>query len=109
MSSLLLSQLRATDVAGRYGGEEILVILTQSEIEGARLLAERWREGVESAVFESADGDTIKARISIGLAPYDGSMESPDDLVAAADSALYRAKEAGRNRVETTETVACED
>ena len=101
VSSLLLSQLRATDIAGRYGGEEILVILTQTELEGAHLLAERWREAVESTGFESPAGETIQARISIGLAPYDASMKSPDDLVAAADAALYRAKDGGRNRVET--------
>ena len=109
VSSLLLSQLRATDVAGRYGGEEVIVILAQSDLEGARLLAERWREAIESASFESPDGKTIEARISIGLAPYDASMKSPDDLVAAADAALYRAKGAGRNRVETAETVVAED
>lgn len=100
VSSLLLSQLRATDVAGRYGGEEVLGILAQSEIQGAALLAERWREGVESTEFESSDGAAIHVTLSIGLAAYGPSMKSPDDLVAAADAALYRAKEAGRNRVE---------
>ena len=101
VSALLLSQLRATDVAGRYGGEEIIVVLAQSELEGAKLVAERWRENVESARFDSGDAQGLEARISIGLATYDPNMKTPDDLVAAADAALYRAKEAGRNRVET--------
>jgi diguanylate cyclase (GGDEF)-like protein len=103
VSSLLLSQLRATDVAGRYGGEEVVLILAQSELYGARLLAERWRQAVEAAHFDSPEGDPIEVRISIGLAGFDPSMKSPDDLVAAADAALYRAKAGGRNRIEVTE------
>ena len=98
--ALLLSQLRATDVAGRYGGEEIMVILPQSELPGARLLAERWRQGVEEAAFESSEGESIHAEISIGLAAYHPSMKSPEELVIAADTALYCAKDLGRNRVE---------
>jgi len=101
VSALLLSQLRATDVAGRYGGEELLVVLAQSELEGAALLAERWREAVESTPFDCGEGQRVATKISIGLAAYDPEMKSPDDLVAAADAALYRAKQNGRNRVET--------
>ncbi len=100
VSSLLLSELRATDVAGRYGGEEVIVILAQSELEGARLLAERWRSVVEQTQFESTDGAAIETRISIGIAGFGPGMKAPDDLVAAADVALYRAKERGRNCVE---------
>jgi diguanylate cyclase (GGDEF)-like protein len=100
VSALLLSELRATDVAGRYGGEELLVILAQSDLKGAMLLAERWRETVHSTHFDCGEGQQVDANISIGLAAYDPEMKSPDDLVAAADAALYRAKEKGRNRVE---------
>jgi two-component system cell cycle response regulator len=100
VSKILLSQLRATDVAGRWGGEEILLIMAQSDERGARLLAERWREQVESALFEVSNGDPLRVQVSIGVASYASSMKTPDDLVAAADAALYRAKQAGRNRVE---------
>jgi two-component system cell cycle response regulator len=103
MASLLLSQLRATDVAGRYGGDEVLVILAQSELDGAGLLAERWRQAMESTSFEAPDAQAIEATVSIGVATYDASLKSPEELVAAADAALYRAKEKGRNRVEAAE------
>ena len=99
VSSLLLSQLRATDVAGRYGGEEIIVVLAQSGLEGAELLANRWRGVVEETVFHTPDGDPVKVTISMGLAGYTPAVKSPDDLVSAADAALYRAKKAGRNQV----------
>jgi diguanylate cyclase (GGDEF)-like protein len=103
VASLLLSQLRATDVAGRYGGEEFIVVLAQSELEGGRLLAERWRRAVAGATFEAPEGDAVSVQISIGLAAYDSEMKTAEDLVAAADAALYRAKEAGRNRIEMEE------
>lgn len=104
VSSLLLSQLRATDLAGRFGGDEVLVILAQSEPEGAAQLAERWREAVESAPFEAPDADPVEATISIGVARLEPSMSTAADVVAAADAALYRAKQGGRNRVEVTKS-----
>jgi diguanylate cyclase (GGDEF)-like protein len=104
VSSLLLSQLRATDVAGRYGGEEIIVVLAQSGLEGAELLANRWRGAVEETVFHTPDGDPVKVTISMGLAGYTPAVKSPDDLVSAADAALYRAKKAGRNQVAVAES-----
>lgn len=103
VSDLLMSQLRATDVAGRYGGEEILVILSENDSDGGRTVAERWRESVETARFKSLDERDISARISIGVASYHHGLASPEDLLAAADAALYRAKAAGRNRVEVAD------
>ncbi len=101
VSSCLLARLRATDVGGRYGGEEILVILHQSSVEGAAILAERWRKDVEAAKFEAPDGRAITSSISIGVAQYGKEMESPEGLIAAADAALYEAKRGGRNRLVT--------
>ena len=103
ISEILLSQLRATDVAGRYGGEEILVVLSQSQIEGAGMLEERWRQAVQEARFDTADGDEVFITVSMGVAAYCETMEAPEDLVALADAALYRAKSQGRNRVEVDE------
>ncbi len=103
VASILLEELRATDVAGRYGGDELTVVL-QSDIDGARVLAERWREQLAEAEFDAGVEEPLKVQVSIGVASYDTRMKSPDDLVAAADAALYRAKAAGRNRVEAAET-----
>jgi len=100
VSSLLLSQLRATDVAGRFGGEEFLVVLAQSELEGGSRMAERWRRSVEEETFRTPEDEPVHVEISIGLAAFEPRMSSAEDLVAAADAALYRAKDAGRNRVE---------
>jgi diguanylate cyclase (GGDEF)-like protein len=100
VSELLTGSLRATDTAGRYGGEELLVVLPQNTGKGGAVLAERWRRKVGKALYETPDGEDISVTISIGVAEYRSELESPDDLVAAADKALYRAKEKGRNRVE---------
>jgi len=100
VSEVLRQSLRAPDVAGRYGGEEILVILPQTDAGGAAQMAERWRDSVEKAAFASPDGQSIGVTVSIGVAAFDTAHASPEDLVSDADAALYRAKADGRNRVE---------
>ncbi len=99
VSRVLLDQLRVTDVAGRYGGEEILVVLSQNGVDGAEVLAERWRMAVEGAEFDTPDGRKVQVRISVGVAQFDPSMENGEALIARADSALYAAKGGGRNQV----------
>jgi diguanylate cyclase (GGDEF)-like protein len=99
VADLLRERLRASDVAGRYGGEEFIVILPQNDVEGAMVFAERWREDVEAARFESPDGEVIPVTLSVGLAAYGPAIETPEALLRKADQALYAAKAAGRNRV----------
>lgn len=99
VSSLLLEQVRATDVAGRFGGEEILIVLAHNDAAGASVLAERWRMRVQEAAFESAKGAVIRVQISLGIAQLDPTMTTADQLLARADEALYRAKSDGRNCV----------
>jgi diguanylate cyclase (GGDEF)-like protein len=99
VSDLLRSLLRATDVAGRFGGEEFLVILPQTDREGAHTLAERWRQSLELTALEAPDGKRIRTTVSVGVAEFLAHMARPDDLVQAADDALYSAKTNGRNRV----------
>ena len=98
LGALFQSVVRRTDVAGRYGGEEFLLIHPQSTATGAAQMAERLRAAIEAARFE-ASGECFKLTISLGVAEYDRSMTSARDLVAAADRALYAAKRGGRNRV----------
>jgi diguanylate cyclase (GGDEF)-like protein len=100
VASILLHDLRSTDVAGRYGGEEILVVLAQNEISGARILADRWRTAVEEARHADPAGQVVGVTLSIGVASLGPEMVSPESLVGAADAALYRAKSSGCNRVE---------
>jgi two-component system cell cycle response regulator len=92
----LQAEVRGEDVAGRWGGEEFLVILAETEIEGATRLAERIRESVASAPFTHGPRQFV-VTISAGCAA--GPPGDTDELVRRADTALYRAKAEGRNRV----------
>jgi two-component system cell cycle response regulator len=90
--------IRSGDVSARYGGEEFVTYLAETDTEGARVAAERIRTAIEQHAFV-LDDVSIGVTISIGVAtaPKDGT--SVERLVGAADQALYRAKETGRNRV----------
>jgi diguanylate cyclase (GGDEF)-like protein len=90
-------QLRRGDLSARYGGEEFVVILPGTEEAGAVHLAERIRSALEKSqlIFE---GTRIGVTASLGVAVWDGAAD-PEALVAAADRALYAAKQGGRNQV----------
>jgi two-component system cell cycle response regulator len=90
--------LRATDAAGRYGGEEFLLVLPGTDIAGAHALAERVREAIEETGFDVGAAAPYPVTLSIGVAAL-GDGQSAEALVMAADEALYEAKAAGRNRV----------
>lgn len=96
-ASLMTRTARASDVAGRIGGEEFVLILPDSDQAEAASLAERLRAAVEATVVEGPDGD-IRFTASIGVADRDGT-EALLDLICKADEALYAAKKAGRNQV----------
>jgi diguanylate cyclase (GGDEF)-like protein len=95
----LQRRLRASDIGGRYGGEEFLVILSHGGREGGVSFAEQWRADVEETPVELEDGTPIRTTLSIGVVSYLPSFKDASQLIAAADSALYRAKEGGRNQV----------
>ncbi len=90
----LLSTTRRMNLSARFGGEEFLTILAGSEAEGAHIFAERVQEAL--LLEQPSQGQLT---VSAGVAAYHPSMGSPDELLAAADAALYRAKAEGRNRV----------
>jgi diguanylate cyclase (GGDEF)-like protein len=96
-AAVLRETLRDSDVAGRWGGEEFLLLLPGAEEEGAVLLAERVRIAFASRGIPRVGG--LRVTASFGVAEYAGETRS-EQLVAAADGALYRAKGAGKNRVE---------
>lgn len=95
-------RLRSTDQIGRYGGEEFIVILPETEIEHALDLAEDLRQSVEAIELHTERGEKVVTRVSIGVATLkaDQIPSSAEDLISAADGALYRAKQNGRNRTE---------
>jgi diguanylate cyclase (GGDEF)-like protein len=90
--------LRTTDLAGRIGGEEFLLILPETDIEGALLLAERIRTAVEGAPFRLAP-ESVGITCSLGVAQRSADDRDAGALLARADGALYAAKHAGRNQV----------
>ncbi len=100
VSYVIKSALRDVDDVGRYGGEEFLVILPNTDLEGARNLSERLRESVENHKIPGAP-DELKVTISLGYASYpESNANTYSELIKIADCGLYRAKEKGRNRVE---------
>ena len=89
--------LRGIDCFGRYGGEEFLLILPQTPLDGARIKAERVRHSIENLRFSDIDPE-LRVTVSIGLAEH-RDTEEVDATIHRADIALYRAKKEGRNRV----------
>jgi len=93
--------LRAFDVVARYGGEEFLFVLPDTPLAGAMVVAERLREEVQSLSF-APPMDGLAVTVSLGVASYPSpQVETVSMLLRQADDALYRAKQNGRNRVET--------
>ena len=95
LSKIIKENIRKTDFAARWGGEEFVILAPETDIEGASKLAEKLRKAVESYTFPTVKNITI----SLGVAQYNFE-EKPEDFVVRADMALYKAKEGGRNRVE---------
>ncbi len=104
MAQLFARQVRSWDLVAKYGGDEFTVILPQTERDGAMIVADRLRASVEAHAFPLAAPGSIT--VSLGVSVYPEDAESPATLIESADRALYRAKRAGRNRVETVEKEA---
>lgn len=91
--------VRDVDFVARYGGEELAVALPEMDAEGAAAVGERIREAIAAAAVPTRDGAPLSVTASIGVAVLDLDSFSRQDLIAAADAALYRAKRTGKNRV----------
>ena len=92
---------RGIDIVSRYGGEEVVIILPDAEAPEAYAIAERIRERIEAVPFSiQRETRAIAVTVSIGVSWRQTEDEGPADMLKRADLALYRAKNAGRNRVE---------
>jgi diguanylate cyclase (GGDEF)-like protein len=101
VTDALSSQLRDYDRAGRFGGEEFVVLLPQTTELDAHRIAERLRRHIAELrvpVDDSEGADVVRLTVSVGVAGMDGTAGELTEMLAAADAALYYAKEAGRNR-----------
>jgi len=100
LAEILTESAREIDRLGRYGGEEFMALLPDTDIEDAAVFVERVRREVARRPFDIGRGEPLRLTISAGVAtyPYPG-IESPETLVRLADAALYAAKFGGRDRV----------
>ncbi|MFP4502257.1 MAG: diguanylate cyclase [Candidatus Hydrogenedentota bacterium] len=99
-AALLRENTRRADICCRYGGEEMSVILPETPCDDAAALAEKLRSLIAQHTFIGAEEQGLHVTASIGVAAYTQGQKQFEAMVQAADAALYRAKEAGRNRVE---------
>lgn len=98
VAKALLTEKRLEDLAGRYGGEELVLLLPETSKESARMIGERIRKKVESLIIKWNDAN-IRLTISGGLSSFPEEADSVMSLLQAADEAVLRAKDMGKNRL----------
>jgi diguanylate cyclase (GGDEF)-like protein len=101
-AAALMESIREIDLSGRWGGEEFAVVLPGTDMEGGAALAERIRDNLRHRAIAAPDGERVHVTASFGVAAYP-DVKAKDDLVAAADAALYEAKRAGKDQVARAE------
>ncbi|HPN72441.1 MAG TPA: GGDEF domain-containing protein [Candidatus Omnitrophota bacterium] len=113
VAGIILSNVRSSDIVARYGGEEFAILLVESGLEEAQSVARRLKSLTDETVEIASrikgqierktipvDHTTVRVTMSMGISCYDGEKDcSPEDLIRSADTALYRSKDAGRNRI----------
>lgn len=103
IASIIKSNIRKVDIAARYGGEELAVILPETDENGAMISAEKLRESIEKYDFDISDEKVIHVTASFGVSSFqmvkDSVGDKAEQIIQLADDALYSAKESGRNRV----------
>lgn len=98
LSSLLTAQTRAGDITCRYGGEEFLLVLPKTNMQEASRIAERCRASFQASAVTSGNTE-VRTTFSAGVATYPAHGATSDEILVAADNAMYQAKAQGRNRV----------
>ncbi len=98
VSKTICDMVRQIDFIGRYGGEELAIVLAETDREQASFAAERIRQAIESSVIKAYD-EELKVTVSIGISAFPDNTEHMRDLIEMADQALYLAKETGKNKV----------
>lgn len=95
----LKRNIRGVDLACRFGGEEFVVLMPDTDFRQAELIAERVRQSIGDRVFDVGAGRPLSVTVSAGVTLNESASDSPESLIKRADVALYRAKREGRNRV----------
>ncbi|HYQ47568.1 MAG TPA: GGDEF domain-containing protein, partial [Thermodesulfovibrionales bacterium] len=99
IAGILKTSIRTSDIVGRYGGDEFLVVLPQTSLKGAHDLAERIRASVQEMRYVVVEGQSLGTTMSIGVTYYAGGEPGIDALINRIDTALYVSKKAGKNQV----------
>ena len=109
IAQIVRKNCRQSDLAGRYGGEELIILLPETETAGAMIIAERIREMIEQHQTVDGKGVVIGVTVSMGVASLTGTelrnMDNNERIIQQADDALLQAKKNGRNRIELYRTV----
>jgi diguanylate cyclase (GGDEF)-like protein len=98
VAQVILANVRSIDTAARYGGDEFVALLPETDPHGAYVLAEKIRQ-VACELAMRAHGEPIATSVSIGVVAYPGDGQTADELVIAADEAMYESKRMGKNMV----------
>ena len=98
IANAALQTFRKTDTVFRFGGEEFVVILTETDIDQARIPLERFRKTVETLALQY-ENKIIDVTVSIGACQYDDKIKTKEEFLHIVDDALYEAKNTGRNKV----------
>ena len=99
-SQRISQNVRGVDLACRMGGEEFVVVMPDTDLAYAKMVAERLRTRIGETPFKIDEGQDLNVTVSIGIAVVEGAVDTAEKLIERADAALYRAKREGRNRVE---------
>ncbi len=103
-AKILGSSIRNTDFAARYGGEEFVIILPETDLPKAKELAERLRKLIAGYPFQVKIDKKLNLTTSIGVATFPDHVQTAQELLEAADSAMYEAKRIGRNNVKISKS-----
>jgi diguanylate cyclase (GGDEF)-like protein len=106
LADCLCETVRENDLVGRYGGEEFLILLPDSNARNSAQTAQRIRKMVQDLEIETSN-ENVSVTVSIGVSSYPQYGQDANAVICAADAALYQAKSSGRNQVVLSETNAC--
>jgi diguanylate cyclase (GGDEF)-like protein/PAS domain S-box-containing protein len=106
VSGILKREVRESDVVARYGGDEFMLVLPQTNLQQALVLAERVRSQIAERSLKTPDDEILSLTVSLGVSTVKIASDTMTDLIRRADHGLLRAKKLGRDRVETVEKIA---
>jgi diguanylate cyclase (GGDEF)-like protein len=98
VSKIIIDSIRQIDFIGRYGGEELSIVLTETDKEQANFAAERIRQSIAASTIRAYD-EELRVTVSIGVSTFPANAQTMQNLIEMADQALYLAKETGKNKV----------